>query len=81
MIKSTAGHSCSFAIETNDLFESKKGHSDLNVKKLDKLENELDKLLKRVSNEGYIKSASPKVQAKHNERVSVAVLNTLRCEK
>lgn len=69
-IKSTAGFECSFGIETNNLFESKAGASELNAKKLDKLENELEKLLKTVSNEGYLKSASPKVQAKHSERVS-----------
>lgn len=69
-IKSTAGSECSFGIETNHLFEAKKGVSELNVKKLDKLEHELEKLLKRVSNEGYVKSASAKVQAKHSERVS-----------
>lgn len=72
MVKSTAGSECSFGIETNHLFEGRKGESDLNAKKLDKLEKELEKLLKTTSNEGYIKSASPKVQAKHSERVSDA---------
>lgn len=70
VIKSTAGFECSFGIETNHLYESKKGESDLNTKKLDKLQNELEKLLNRVSNDGYLRSASPKVQAKHSERVS-----------
>ncbi len=80
VIKSTAGHGCSFGIETNHLFESKKGgESNLNVKKLDKLENELEKLMRTVSNEGYLKSASPKVQAKHSEKVSVWSMFCLVC--
>lgn len=70
VIKSTAGFECSFGIETNHLFESSTVVSELNTKKLEKLENDLEKLMKRVSNEGYQKSASPKVQAKHGERVS-----------
>lgn len=73
MIKSTAGFECSFGIAVNHLFESKKDGSELNTKKLDKLENDLEKLLKTVSNEGYLKSASPKVQTKHSERVSGAM--------
>lgn len=69
-IKSTAGSGCSFGIETNALFARRTGDSVLNTKKLDKLENDLEKLLKTVSHEGYIKSASPKIQAKHNDKVS-----------
>jgi len=69
VIKSTAGFECSFGIETNHLFESKKGESELNTKKLDRLQNDLEKLLNTVRNEGYLRSASPDVQAKHNERV------------
>lgn len=73
VIKSTAGFECSFGIETNHLFESKKGESELNAKKLDKLQSDLETLLNRVRNEGYLRSASPKVQAKHNERVSIQI--------
>ncbi|KAJ6643552.1 Valine--tRNA ligase [Pseudolycoriella hygida] len=68
-IKSTAGFECSFGIETNHLFVSQTTNSELNIKKLDKLEKELAKLLKTVSNEGYLKSSSPAVQAKHNEKI------------
>lgn len=72
VIKSTAGSGCSFGIETNHLFESKKEESDLNAKKLEKLEKDLDKLVKTVSNEGYVKSANSKIQAKHSDKVSRA---------
>lgn len=72
VIKSTAGFGCSFGIETNHLFEARNGESELNVKKMEKLENDLEKLLKTVSNEGYKKSASPKIQAKHSDKVSRA---------
>lgn len=41
----------------------------INVKKLEKLQQELEKLTKTVSNEGYQKSASQKVKEKHFEKV------------
>lgn len=69
VIKSTAGYECSFGIETNHLYEADNGTSELNTKKLKKLESELEKLLKRTSNKGYSESTPPEVQAKINEKV------------
>lgn len=65
-IKSTAGHLCSFGIKTNEKLSV---NLDVNAKKLEKLENELEKLLKAVSNEGYKKSANEKVKVKHFAKV------------
>lgn len=53
VIKSTAGYGCSFGIETNEFYEADSGRSELNAKKLKKLESELEKLLARVSTKDY----------------------------
>lgn len=48
--------------------------TDKNLKKLEKLKQELAKLERTVANEGYQKSASSKVKEKHVERVSLRVI-------
>lgn len=65
-IRSTAGHLCSFGIKTKEKLSV---NLDVNLKKLEKLENELEKLLKTVSTEGYKKSANEKVKTKHFAKV------------
>lgn len=70
VIKSTAGYQCSFGIETNHLYEADNGKSELNAKKLKKLETELESLLKRVSTKRFSESAPQEIQAKISAKVS-----------
>lgn len=67
--KSTASAICSFEIFAKiNNFENFNIHSS-NMKKLTKLEGELQKLLKRTENKGYKEKAPEKTQRKHKERV------------
>lgn len=65
---STAGHLCSFGVRTLNK-SSKKADNTLNVKKYVKMENELNTLLKTISNDGYQKNANEKVQQKHKTKI------------
>lgn len=65
---STASHLCSFGIRTLEK-TTEKVEASLNLKKFTRLESELISLLKVVSNEGYQRNASAKVQEKHRERI------------
>lgn len=71
IVKSTAGHNCTFGILTNEQYSTKNDsqRGDLNEKKLLKLEHDLEKMLIVVSNDGYKKSANENVQKKHSERI------------
>lgn len=70
--KSTAGPMCSFGIEVENskLLDNTKTISITNEKKQQKLEADLERLLKTVSNETYQKVASEKIQKQHGEKVS-----------
>lgn len=68
LASSTAGHLCSFGINT--MTKSEKVDVALNQKKMWNLEKDLASLLKVVNNEGYQKNASEKVQKKHQERIA-----------
>lgn len=74
VIKSTAGSEVSFGIATKGRLEKKKEDLDLNTKKLERLEQELERLLERVSNEGFRRSASEDVQDRTNKRVSDSMM-------
>lgn len=67
-VESTVNHLCSFKIFTNSQVESKM--SSINEKKLVKLENDLGKLLDRISSDKYRTTASDKVQRKNDEKVN-----------
>ena len=70
LAKSTAGHLCSFGISSiEDSSNKTKMSNTINEKKLLKLQEDLDKMMKIVENAGYKKSASPKIQQKHLEKV------------
>ena len=71
-VKSTAGPLCTFYIQTNGEFDHTATNSakQMNDKKQQKLEIELDKLLKTVAIEGYQRSATVKIQTRHQEKVS-----------
>ncbi|KAM7357952.1 valyl-tRNA synthetase, mitochondrial isoform 2-T2 [Cochliomyia hominivorax] len=77
-IFSTAGHLCSFGISTNDLYkpEVKKSEvmSNINEKKLKKLEAELKRYQMRIQNKGFRKLASLKVQEKHAQKIQQLVI-------
>lgn len=69
--QSTAGPLCSFGIQLNDSssITSDNSTSIVNEKKRIKLEKDLERLIRTVSNESYQKSASTSVQQKHREKV------------
>lgn len=65
--QTTSSDLCSIGILAS--IDSLKIKPNVNVKKIEKLENDLRKLLERVSNPGYNESASEVVKEKHNEKV------------
>lgn len=69
--KSTAGPLCSFGIEVDkyNCLETTDVLGVTNEKKQQKLEADLERLLKTVSNETYQKVASKKIQKQHVEKV------------
>jgi valyl-tRNA synthetase len=72
--RSTAGHDCLFGIVTSTAAvgsaEINQKPDKINTKKLKKLEQDLEKLLKTVDNEGYAERASVEVQRRHAEKIS-----------
>jgi valyl-tRNA synthetase len=72
--RSTAGHDCLFGIATSTDADSSpeinQKTASINTKKLKKLEQDLEKLLKTVQNEGYAERASAEVQKRHAEKIS-----------
>lgn len=69
--QSTAGPLCSFGIQLNDssTITSDSSTANVNEKKRTKLETDLERLIRTVSNETYQNSASNLVQQKHREKV------------
>lgn len=69
--QSTAGPLCSFGIQITDsgAITSDNTTAIVNEKKRIKLETDLDRLIRTVSNETYQKSANTLVQQKHREKV------------
>lgn len=64
--KTTAGHFCSIGITADVSLINK---SNVNDKKIEKLESELSNLVRRTSNPGYQESASQIIKNKHSEKV------------
>lgn len=70
IVKSTAGPMCSFGIEVQQKGDDfLLATNSVNVKKRAKMANDLDRLLRTVENVNYKKSANPKVQKQHREKV------------
>jgi valyl-tRNA synthetase len=67
--KSTAGHDCTFGIVVTSRCDNTEINNKINMKKLQKLEIDLEKLLKTISNEGYAQMAPEKTQKRHVEKV------------
>ncbi|XP_067643636.1 valine--tRNA ligase [Eurosta solidaginis] len=70
---STAGHYCSFGLQVNEIYE-KKGQelpavSDVNQKKLERLQAEVERYRTRLNDEGFRRSASEQVQQRHNQKI------------
>lgn len=68
VIESTANHLCSFGIAIKTASDLKDS-SEINRKKLVKLENALERLLDRTAPEGYRKNVSEINQRKDAEKV------------
>lgn len=71
--KSTAGHFCTFGILSKELEQTaeKLTVDIVNLKKLSKLEIDLDKMRKTITRDGYSEKASQEVQYRHLERVLI----------
>lgn len=79
--QSTAGAHCQFGIEvapgaaatataTTDASSATAGRQTVNERKRQKLEADLERLERTVSNEGYRRAASARVQQQHGEKVN-----------
>ncbi|XP_004527056.1 valine--tRNA ligase isoform X1 [Ceratitis capitata] len=70
---STAGHYCAFGLQVNKTYEQMREQvkpvSELNQKKLDRLQAELERYRMRVNDEGFLRSASDAVQKRHNQKI------------
>ncbi|XP_017490043.1 PREDICTED: valine--tRNA ligase isoform X1 [Rhagoletis zephyria] len=70
---STAGHYCSFGLQVNAIYEKTRQEqspiSDLNHKKLARLQTELERYRMRINDEGFQRSASEQVQKRHNQKI------------
>uniref|UniRef100_A0A034WE02 valine--tRNA ligase n=1 Tax=Bactrocera dorsalis TaxID=27457 RepID=A0A034WE02_BACDO len=70
---STAGHHCSFGLQVNRVYEQTrkvvKPSHELNQKKLDRLQAELERYRMRINDEGFLRSASEQVQKRHNQKI------------
>lgn len=68
-LKSTAGVLCSFGVITDSHMDCQKKTKEFNMKKLKKLEIDLQKLINIVTNKGFKESASVETQIKINNKV------------
>lgn len=78
-VKSSAGHLCAFGISVNEDYYKQQRQQpnignkiitidELNAKKIEKLQTELDKIEKIISNIGYQKSANDIIKKKHLDK-------------
>ncbi|XP_037932617.1 probable valine--tRNA ligase, cytoplasmic [Teleopsis dalmanni] len=70
---STGGHLCVFGLTVNETYQAQTDKlefgMEINKRKLEKLQAELQRYRLRVNNEGFMKSASKKVQEKSLEKI------------
>ncbi|XP_049545988.1 valine--tRNA ligase [Anopheles darlingi] len=71
VVKSAASHECTIGVEADALQPPLSGipAKEGQIKKMQKLEAEIEKLYKTINNEGYRKSASEAVQKRHQDRL------------